>query len=63
MYRLPGKVHGSLARAGKVRGQTSKVSRQVLITCEILLSFTRLSQYGITFLPLYINTIIVVFLF
>ncbi|THG01398.1 hypothetical protein TEA_021144 [Camellia sinensis var. sinensis] len=26
--RLPGKVHGSLARAGKVRGQTPKVAKQ-----------------------------------
>uniref|UniRef100_A0A8C3CW65 FAU ubiquitin like and ribosomal protein S30 fusion n=1 Tax=Cairina moschata TaxID=8855 RepID=A0A8C3CW65_CAIMO len=25
---LPGKVHGSLARAGKVRGQTPKVAKQ-----------------------------------
>ena len=31
MYLLPfsqGKVHGSLARAGKVRGQTPKVEKQ-----------------------------------
>lgn len=27
-FRLAGKVHGSLARAGKVRGQTPKVAKQ-----------------------------------
>ena len=27
-FRFPGKVHGSLARAGKVRGQTPKVAKQ-----------------------------------
>ncbi|KAG8146640.1 putative 40S ribosomal protein [Naja naja] len=28
MHMLGGKVHGSLARAGKVRGQTPKVAKQ-----------------------------------
>ena len=28
MCRAAGKVHGSLARAGKVRGQTPKVAKQ-----------------------------------
>ncbi len=28
MLRIAGKVHGSLARAGKVRGQTPKVPKQ-----------------------------------
>lgn len=32
-FTLPGKVHGSLARAGKVRGQTPKVS----VTSPLLL--------------------------
>ncbi|XP_015472275.1 ubiquitin-like protein fubi and ribosomal protein S30, partial [Parus major] len=27
-FLRPGKVHGSLARAGKVRGQTPKVAKQ-----------------------------------
>ncbi|KAG1941785.1 ubiquitin-60S ribosomal protein L40 [Pimephales promelas] len=33
---LGGKVHGSLARAGKVRGQTPKVSRLLMINIIIL---------------------------
>jgi small subunit ribosomal protein S30e len=28
LYHIMGKVHGSLARAGKVRGQTPKVAKQ-----------------------------------
>ncbi|CAJ1943358.1 unnamed protein product [Sphenostylis stenocarpa] len=28
MFSIAGKVHGSLARAGKVRGQTPKVAKQ-----------------------------------
>lgn len=29
LFLSPGKVHGSLARAGKVRGQTPKVSEEL----------------------------------
>lgn len=40
MYLLIGKVHGSLARAGKVRGQTPKVLVCIIRYCVMLIFFS-----------------------
>ena len=43
-FPTTGKVHGSLARAGKVRGQTPKVSESISGGVWILFFLAQLSQ-------------------